>query len=129
MKYSKQRSLILDTLRQNPCHPTAEQIFALVRQKDDNISLATVYRNLNRLAENGMIRKLSHIDKVARFDHTLVKHYHFICTSCSRIIDIDSNILPSFIQQITDQTGLAVESADISLKGICPDCLRLNQNL
>ncbi len=129
MKYSKQRSLILDTLRQNPYHPTAEQVFALVRQKDSNISLATVYRNLNRLAENGMIRKLSHIDKVARFDHTLVKHYHFICTSCSRIIDIDSNILPSFIRQITDQTGLAVESADISLKGICPDCLRLNQNL
>ena len=129
MKYSKQRSLILDTLRQNPYHPTAEQVFALVRQKDSNISLATVYRNLNQLAENGMIRKLSHLDKVARFDHTLVKHYHFICTSCSQVIDIDSSIMPSFIQQITDQTGLAVESADISLQGICPDCLRLNQNL
>ena len=128
MKYSKQRDLILESLKQNPCHPTAEQIFALVRQKDHNISLATVYRNLNQLADNGIIRKLDYIDNVARFDHTLAKHYHFICTSCSHVIDIDSNIIPSFSQQITDQTSLAVESVDIFLKGICPNCQKLNQN-
>lgn len=123
MKYSKQRSLILETLKENPCHPSAEELFVLVKRKDSSISLATVYRNLNQLAEHGLIRKLSHLDNIARFDHTLTQHHHFICTSCSRVIDITNDVFPPFLEQLTEQTGLAVTSADISLKGICPDCL------
>lgn len=128
MKYSKQRNLVLETLKQNPCHPTAEQVFALVRQKNANISLATVYRNLNQLAENGIIQKLDHIGDIARFDHTLDKHYHFICSKCSAVIDIDAGIISDFEQRILEQTGLAVESADISFRGICPNCLNKKSN-
>lgn len=126
MKYSKQRNLVLEALQQNPCHPTAETVYAYIRQKDANISLATVYRNLNQLAENGIIQKLDHVDSVARFDHTLEKHYHFICSQCSAIIDIDSDVIPDLQQRISEQTGLAVESADISFRGICPNCLKKN---
>ena len=128
MKYSKQRALILETLKQNPSHPTAEEIFKLVRQKDANISLATVYRNLNQLADHGIIRKLEHIDNVARFDHTLSEHHHFICTSCSKVIDIAPSILPYLKEQITEQTGLAVTHADIFLKGLCPHCRNTQPN-
>ena len=127
MKYSKQRELILETLRQNPSHPTAEQVFDLVRQKDSNISLATVYRNLNQLADNGIIRKIDYLDEVSHFDHTLTKHYHFICTSCSKVIDIDNNIIPHFCEQIAEQTGLVVTSAEFFFKGICPNCRNIKK--
>lgn len=128
MKYSKQRELILETLRQNPCHPTAETLFALVRQKDSSVSLATVYRNLNQLAANGLIRKLEHLDNVARFDHNLTKHYHFICSECAAVMDIDSDIAAGIEQRLAEQTGLAVECADIFLRGICPNCLKHKTN-
>lgn len=128
MKHSRQRSLILETLQQNPCHPTAETLFKLVRQKDSAVSLATVYRNLNQLAANGIIRRLDRLDDVVRFDHNLTKHYHFICSECSAVIDVDCGSVPDFERQLTEQTGLAVESADIFLHGICPNCLKHKSN-
>ena len=58
MKYSRQRELILKTLKENCIHPTAEQLYELIRREEPTVSLATVYRNLNLLAENGMVKKI-----------------------------------------------------------------------
>ena len=58
MKYSKQRELILKTLQENVIHPTADEIYHLARKEMPSLSLATVYRNLNQLAENNVIRKI-----------------------------------------------------------------------
>lgn len=128
MKYSKQRNLILKVLTENPCHPTAETVFALARQEDKFISLATVYRNLNQLAQNGTIKKLACLDTVARFDHTLTPHNHFICSKCSKVIDVDDAMTVGLIQQLSERTGLAINNIDISLRGICRECLNLNKN-
>ena len=57
MKYSRQRELILETVMENPVHPTADTVYAMVREQEPNISLGTVYRNLNLLAEQGIDRK------------------------------------------------------------------------
>ena len=53
MNYSKQREIILNTLKENVVHPTAEYLYAKIQEKDPKISLATLYRNLNQLTENG----------------------------------------------------------------------------
>lgn len=57
MKYLKQREIILRTLQQNAIHPTADKLYELVKKKLPDISLATVYRNLNQMAELGIIKK------------------------------------------------------------------------
>ena len=80
MKYSRQRELILKTLKENCIHPTAEQLYELIRREEPTVSLATVYRNLNLLAENGMVKKIEGLDGTAHFDHQTFDHYHFICT-------------------------------------------------
>lgn len=126
MNYSKQRDLILKLLRENPCHPSAEMVFVLARQYDSSISLATVYRNLNQLAENGIIKKLERLDNVVRFDHTLSPHYHFICSRCSAVTDVDGSLASDLIDRLAERTGLTIETTDICLHGICPDCLNLN---
>ena len=87
MKYSRQRELILKTLKENCIHPTAEQLYELIRREEPTVSLATVYRNLNLLAENGMVKKIEGLDGTAHFDHQTFDHYHFICTKCNRVID------------------------------------------
>ncbi len=127
MNYSKQRNLILSALQEHKHHPTADQIYNIVKEKDPNISLATVYRNLNQLAENGIIQRVDHLDSQAHFDHTLGEHYHFICSECSCIIDIDCNIVSNLNQHLLDEENLLIESTDISFHGLCPKCRNKKQ--
>lgn len=91
-----------------------------------SLSLATVYRNLNQLAENGIIRRIDGLDGSVHFDHNLCKHYHFICTKCNKVYDVVYDIAPDLADKVLAETGLFVESFDISLKGICPNCKKNN---
>lgn len=126
MKYSKQRELILKTLQENVIHPTADEIYAIARKEMPSLSLATVYRNLNQLAESGIIHRINGLDGSVHFDHNLCKHYHFICTECNKVYDVEYDIAPDLADKVLAETGLFVESVDISLKGICPDCKKTN---
>lgn len=126
MKFSRQREIILDTLRRNVIHPTADQVYALLHQAHPTISLATVYRNLNQLAETNIIRKISGLDGATRFDHNTHKHHHFICSKCRKVYDIPYEIAPALTAQIEAQSGLTIESCDITLRGLCPGCLHKN---
>ena len=122
MRNSKQRELILTTLAENPVHPTAEQLYALVKTKAPTISLATVYRNLNLLADGGVIKKISGLDGMAHFDHHTHNHYHFICQKCNKVYDVPYDIAPHLAQDVLDRCGMIVESCDIALRSICSKC-------
>lgn len=122
MKYSLQREMVLKILRQNMVHPTAERVYELLKKEMPNVSLATVYRNLNILAENGIIRKIEGLDDCVRFDASVSPHYHFICTKCNKVYDVPYNIVPNPAANIERETGFIVESCDISYKGICKEC-------
>ena len=100
MKYSKQREHILKTLRENVIHPTADEIYALARKGMPSLSLATVYRNLNQLAENGIIRRIDGLDGSVHFDHNLCKHYNFIFTKCNKVYDVAYDIAPDFADKV-----------------------------
>lgn len=126
MKYSKQRELILETLRNNVIHPTADQIYALLHQEHPTISLATVYRNLNQLAEMGIIRKITGLDGSCRFDHNTHKHYHFICSKCNKVYDVPQENIPDLPAMVEAETGFTVESCDITFKGTCSGCINKN---
>ena len=78
MNYSKQRELVLQAVLENPIHPTADGVYQQVRQQNPRISLGTVYRNLNFLAEMGMIRKISMPVGSDRFDGRLDQHDHMV---------------------------------------------------
>ena len=122
MRTSKQRELILKTLAENPIHPTAEQLYALVKAKAPAISLATVYRNLNLLADAGIIKKISGLDGMAHFDHHTHSHYHFICQKCNKVYDVPYDVAPRLAEDVLAKCGMIVESCDIALRGICNKC-------
>ena len=82
MRYSKQRELVMQTVQQLCDHPTAEEIYDKAAQECPNLSLGTVYRNLNSLVEAGRVRRVSIPGKADRFDHTLPWHSHLYCTVC-----------------------------------------------
>ncbi len=120
MNYSRQRELILETLKEYAIHPNAEELYTQVHEKDKNISKGTLYRNLNRLAEEGIIKKIDGLDTTSHFDHNIHEHYHFICTKCGRIYDIEKG--ETKFPKIDVQKGFQVTSSDIILKGLCQNC-------
>lgn len=126
MKYSRQRDLILKALRENVVHPTADFIYTVLKEKEPNLSLATVYRNLNLLANEGIIRKIEGLDGVAHFDHNTHNHYHFICSKCNKVYDVPYDIAPDLAEKVLAATGMAAESCEITFKGLCCGCKKVN---
>lgn len=93
MRYSKQREQILMALKRSCDHPTADMLYARLRDENPNISLATVYRNLNMMADAGEIRRILFDDAKARYDANPAPHEHMQCLHCRKVFDCS----PEFI--------------------------------
>ena len=123
MNYSYQREKILEYVLNSCEHPTVETIYNDVRKSLPNISLGTVYRNLNKLSEMGKIKKITISNHCDRFDKTLNEHFHIHCIKCDKVedvYDIDSTI----IQKIETNKGYKLLSCNLVFYGICNDCIK-----
>jgi len=120
---TRQRRLVLNTLRSTRTHPTAEWIFSRVRAEMPSISLGTVYRNLNVLRDEGTIRELRVAGRTARWDADLSQHGHFVCTSCGAIRDVEG--FPAYDWKgLKDLVGCEITHQRTEFYGLCPTCLR-----
>jgi len=123
MNYSKQREFILESVNTLD-HPTAEAVYSYVKEKMPLVSLGTVYRNLNQLADKGIIQRIKISDGSDIFDHTLTPHGHFICAKCGKVIDIDYN--DKHIKEFEKQNSLIVNNYSFELHGLCNQCIKKN---
>lgn len=113
LKRSRQREMIKSFLMGRKDHPTADVIYSNLKQQDPNLSLGTVYRNLTLLSDMGEILRLRVGDGVDHFDADTSEHYHFVCTECGSVIDLDmDSMIPSWRQPERDLTA---GSGDMSL--------------
>ena len=122
MNYSRQREIVLQTLKNNVVHPTAEDLYSMISSEYPEISKATLYRNLGQLSDAGIIKKIEGLDIPAHFDHNTHLHYHFICEKCGKIFDVSSNVAESVVRKTEFETGFKVTSHEIVFKGLCKDC-------
>ncbi len=122
MRNSKQRDTILKIVRGSCDHPTAEMVYEKARLEINNISLGTVYRNLNLLSEEGLIKRIKLLGESDRFDKTLENHSHIICEKCGEVSDIMGDNIQEFIDQLESKTDSRITKYEISLRGICSDC-------
>ena len=118
-KRSKQRDKILEIVRSTNIHPTADWVFHEVRKKMPNVSLATVYRNLNQLVEADEISEVLS-DGQLHFDANKDEHFHFICRSCKGIFDIEEKRVDS--PEFKLPRGYIVQDVRMDFFGLCPDC-------
>jgi len=119
---TEQRLVILDELRNVDTHPTADEIYKLVRRRLPNISLGTVYRNLETLSGAGMIRKLAMAGSQKRFDGMVENHYHVRCVSCGRVDDAQVIPFPCIEESSKRIRGYRILSHKLEFEGICPAC-------
>lgn len=122
MRYSKQRHEILNIVANSCDHPTAMTIYKRVRNVVPNISLGTVYRNLNTLSQEGLIKKISMKDGNDRFDKTISNHNHMYCKYCGKVIDIDVNLDNKKLKKIENETGFKITDCNFKIDGICFEC-------
>ncbi len=120
-RMTRQRRIVLETVKGLKTHPTADEVFGLVRKKLPRISLGTVYRNLELLTEQGIIRKLDTAGQQKRFDGDTSPHYHIKCVKCGKIDDLYFE-LPKPSPAWAAQTDFQILEYNVELLGICPKC-------
>ncbi len=127
-RYSKQRELILNVLKERNDHPTAEMLYNDIMKIMPTIGIATVYRNLAALYESGQILKIeTKQGESDRFDGNLTPHLHFQCLECNEIQDIfldecDNEKLNEKLKEFANIINAEVTSSKIILKGKCEKC-------
>ncbi len=119
---TRQRTAILEMLRNNQSHPTADQIYDAVRKEIHNISKGTVYRNLQVLQEDGFISELSLNGTLGRYEEKQDEHYHFRCEYCGRVFDLDEPVNMEIDERVSARTGFKVSSHHMEFRGLCKDC-------
>lgn len=116
-----QRQLVLDAVRANHSHPTAEDIYRQVAKEHPHISRGTVYRNLGKLAQAGEIRRVTNLNAADRFDFALQPHYHFHCRGCDGVFDVPMGKAEALPDQEAGK-GFIFERCERIYTGLCPGC-------
>ena len=122
LKYSRQRQVIKDFLMTRKDHPTADAVYMNVRQEHPNISLGTVYRNLSLLADLGEISRLRVGDGVDHFDADTSPHYHFVCTECGGVSDIEVSDIDHIFDVNDIKFDGKIHGHVTYFYGICGNC-------
>ncbi len=126
-KHSKQRDMIMNFLMTRKDHPTAETIYLNVRQENPHISMGTVYRNLTLLAESGEILRLSMGEHMDRFDADTSPHYHFICSDCGAVIDLDMESIESISEIAANHFKGKIAGHVTYFYGTCEECTKVHK--
>lgn len=117
---TKQREIILEIMKNDRSHPTIQDLCQKVRNLDSTIGQATVYRNVSKLCEEGILKKIS--TDIDHYDYIKIPHYHLYCNRCHQLFDIfDDNYFDK--EGIEKKHHILIDYDSILLKGICEKCL------
>ncbi|MDA3926660.1 MAG: transcriptional repressor [Kiritimatiellae bacterium] len=122
MKYkSRQRDIILEQLKMVDCHPTADEVYIMVKRKLPKIGIATVYRNLEQLSKGGCIFKLD--GDIKRYDGNIMRHFHYRCPQCERVFDLDIGKLESIYDDLSNESHKQGLEVKVEFVRICENCI------
>jgi Fur family transcriptional regulator, ferric uptake regulator len=123
---TKQKRLIRDCIKDSGRHMTVDEIYNFIKKQDEKISIATVYRNLRVLEEQGVVKKLYMAEDAPLFyelndsdEHT---HHHLVCSRCGAITDFDEDLLESLEKTIEEKKGFKIKDHRVVFYGLCKAC-------
>ena len=121
-RMTRQRKVILEELLKQNAHPSADEIYQMVRRRMPRISLGTVYRNLEVLVNMGKIQKLELSGALKRYDWNTNKHYHIRCLHCDRVDDAPIAPLNQLENDLYGATVFEIIGHNLEFTGLCPEC-------
>jgi Fur family peroxide stress response transcriptional regulator len=129
-KLNSNAHAVLDTVQAAHNHPTAQEIYEAVKRMRPNIGLASVYRILHLLVEQGYIKEVGRSDDCTGYDGRVSRHDHALCTNCGALLDVpvDVNVPSEALEQAALAAGIILGSYEVRLYGLCPSCAsQMNQ--
>ncbi|MBN2569443.1 MAG: transcriptional repressor [Deltaproteobacteria bacterium] len=121
-RHSKQRQRILELLQSIGSHPTATWVYDQLRKEYPSLSMGNVYRNLNILVEQGLVKSLDFGSTFDRFDANITPHYHLICENCGSVTDLDMPVENELNHKVKRVTDFNVYYHKIQFYGLCSKC-------
>ena len=122
-KQFRKRNAILAYLQSVTNHPSAEMVFTHLKQEIPDLSMGTVYRNLNLFKNQGLAISVATVKGVERFDGNTAPHVHFICSDCDAVIDLMEMEIPQTLcSAAEDCSGGQVADCHLTFTGLCKEC-------
>ena len=125
-RYSKKREAILEVIRSTEEHPSADWVYQMLKPEYPDLSLGTVYRNLARFKEEGLINSVGTVNGQERFDGMVNPHAHFICKDCGSVMDfhgLDKDESESMDRSAEEKFGVKIDHHELLFYGTCPHCI------
>ena len=117
-----QRRTILENLASRTDHPTADQIYAEIKERITGVSRTTVYRVLETFVQLGIAQKICNPEAKARFDADTSRHHHAACVACEKVLDIDARLIPEIDLSGVDLDGFELFDCSVVAVGLCKEC-------
>ena len=123
LRSTRQRATVLAELLAEPDDVTAQQLHERLRARGERLGLATVYRTLDLLAEEGVVDALSH--RPGELCYRLCgegHHHHLTCSSCHQVVELDECELEPWLERISEAHGFVTTGHRLEVAGLCGDC-------
>jgi len=116
-----QRIAIAQIVLSSKDHPTAEQVYELVRGRHPSISLSTVYNTLHVMRDVSMLQEFA-IDNIHRYDPNTRMHVNLVCQNCGEIVDVEDETIDKEIDRISKRRGFTIIGHRFDIYGVCRRC-------
>lgn len=120
LKVTPQRLLLLDQIHAMG-HIDIDTLFSYVKKRFPNISLATLYKNINAMVEKSILKEVKIAGMKTKYELTKDAHAHTICQSCGKVQDVHLDV-NTLVDTLENQTHYTIQSSDMNFFGLCPDC-------
>ena len=122
IRMTSQRIAILEFLARDGNHPTANEIYQALKDKNPNMSIATIYNNLLFFKKAGILKEIPFGEGSNRYDLTDTKHYHAVCEHCGKVVDFDYQELEKINNFVENQINFKVLDHNFKVTGLCENC-------
>ena len=127
LRKTPQREIIREILNEKNVHPTADEVFRIVREQRPRISLGTIYRNLELMSEQGLIKVTGQGGIQRRYEGNMKEHYHLKCVSCGRLEDAPVETISFPDDSLREKSDFKILGHNLEFLGLCPEC-RMNDD-
>lgn len=122
-RVTRQRTLLLDLIRHSKGHVDADELYRVAKKKDQRLSLATVYRNLQLFKKLGVVEERHFDEAHHHYEATgSVQHQHLVCLECGKVTEFRFSGTAKMVEEAAQQKGFQVTGGEVVLAGHCAEC-------
>jgi Fur family transcriptional regulator, peroxide stress response regulator len=125
-RLTRYRKAVLESLRSSNGHPTAAEIYRLVKRRRPGVAYATIYNSLNWLEHTGFIRRVEFVDQAARYDPLVERHDHLVCDRCGALRDVWLKLPAQMLRHAARSEGFRIGRHRTEVFGLCGKCAHAN---